>query len=144
MAKVSCDVAIVGGGPTGLTLANLLGQLGVSVMLIEKRNGTVTEPRAVSVGDDSLRIIGRDANNTLEQFLQGADAAVLLIVRLDGYEFGATQAALEALHLFAAKCRSRLRHVNIEVRPIASTSRNTEKASRSGGRLADRMGQRFS
>lgn len=55
MAKVACDVVIVGAGPTGLTLANLLGQLGVSVMLIEKRNGTVTEPRAVSIDDESLR-----------------------------------------------------------------------------------------
>ncbi|ARP99612.1 bifunctional 3-(3-hydroxy-phenyl)propionate/3-hydroxycinnamic acid hydroxylase [Pseudorhodoplanes sinuspersici] len=55
MVKVSYDVAIVGAGPTGLTLANLLGQFGVSVILIERRNGTVTEPRAVSIDDESLR-----------------------------------------------------------------------------------------
>ena len=49
------DVAIVGAGPTGLTLANLLGQEGVSVLLIERNATTVQEPRAVSIDDESLR-----------------------------------------------------------------------------------------
>jgi len=50
-----CDVAIVGGGPTGLTLANILGQAGVRVILIERNAGTVGEPRAVSIDDETLR-----------------------------------------------------------------------------------------
>lgn len=51
------QVAIVGSGPIGLTLANLLGQAGISVALIERNAGTVTEPRAVSIDDESLRTL---------------------------------------------------------------------------------------
>lgn len=48
-------VAIAGAGPTGLTLANLLGVEGVPVLLIERNPTTVQEPRAVSIDDESLR-----------------------------------------------------------------------------------------
>ena len=48
-------MAIVGAGPTGLTLANFLGQAGCKTTLIEKRESTVREPRAVSIDDESLR-----------------------------------------------------------------------------------------
>jgi 3-(3-hydroxy-phenyl)propionate hydroxylase len=49
------DVAIVGSGPTGLTLANLLGLNGIRTVLIERNLETVREPRAVSIDDESLR-----------------------------------------------------------------------------------------
>ena len=49
------DVAIVGAGPTGLTLANLLGREELSVLLVERNATTVQEPRAVSIDDESLR-----------------------------------------------------------------------------------------
>jgi 3-(3-hydroxy-phenyl)propionate hydroxylase len=49
------DIAIVGAGPTGLTLANLLGGMGVSTILIERNLTTVEEPRAVSIDDESMR-----------------------------------------------------------------------------------------
>jgi 3-(3-hydroxy-phenyl)propionate hydroxylase len=48
-------IAIVGAGPTGLTLANLLGVYGVPCLLIERNAATVHEPRAVSIDDESLR-----------------------------------------------------------------------------------------
>lgn len=48
-------VAVVGAGPTGLTLANLLGVYGVQCVLIERNAATVHEPRAVSIDDESLR-----------------------------------------------------------------------------------------
>jgi 3-(3-hydroxy-phenyl)propionate hydroxylase len=51
------DVIIVGAGPTGLALANLLGKENVSVLLLEKNSQTVQEPRAVSIDDESLRTI---------------------------------------------------------------------------------------
>lgn len=51
----SCDVVIIGAGPTGLTLANLLGKAGVSVIVIERNPSTVQAPRAVSIDDESLR-----------------------------------------------------------------------------------------
>jgi 3-(3-hydroxy-phenyl)propionate hydroxylase len=49
------SVVIVGAGPTGLTLANLLGRYGVRVLLIERNQSTVQEPRAVSIDDEALR-----------------------------------------------------------------------------------------
>ena len=55
MSSFDCEVAIVGAGPTGLTLANLLGQAGVKVILVERNNTTVQAPRAVSIDDESLR-----------------------------------------------------------------------------------------
>src|ERR1700733_8212980 len=48
-------VVIVGAGPTGLTIANLLVRYGVDVLLVERNETTVEEPRAVSIDDESLR-----------------------------------------------------------------------------------------
>ncbi len=55
MSILRCAVAIVGAGPTGLTLANILGQMNVTTVLIERNVGTVQEPRAVSIDDETLR-----------------------------------------------------------------------------------------
>src|SRR3974390_188200 len=48
-------IVIVGAGPTGLTLANLLGVYGAPCLLIERNAATGHEPRAVSIDDESLR-----------------------------------------------------------------------------------------
>jgi 3-(3-hydroxy-phenyl)propionate hydroxylase len=48
-------IIIVGAGPTGLTLAGLLGRYGIDVLIIERNAQTVGEPRAVSIDDESLR-----------------------------------------------------------------------------------------
>jgi 3-(3-hydroxy-phenyl)propionate hydroxylase len=48
-------IAIIGAGPAGLTLANLLGVYGVETIVIERNAATVAEPRAVSIDDESLR-----------------------------------------------------------------------------------------
>ncbi|MGO4303219.1 bifunctional 3-(3-hydroxy-phenyl)propionate/3-hydroxycinnamic acid hydroxylase [Cupriavidus sp. RAF12] len=48
-------VLVVGAGPTGLTLANILGQHGIDTVLIDRKPSTVAEPRAVSIDDESLR-----------------------------------------------------------------------------------------
>ncbi|CAN7500468.1 bifunctional 3-(3-hydroxy-phenyl)propionate/3-hydroxycinnamic acid hydroxylase [Polaromonas sp. LjRoot131] len=50
-------VVIVGAGPTGLMLANLLGMQGVEVLVIERNTSTVGEPRAVTIDDESLRTV---------------------------------------------------------------------------------------
>lgn len=49
------DVLIIGAGPTGLTLANLLGRMGVATVIVERNRTTVQEPRAVSIDDESMR-----------------------------------------------------------------------------------------
>lgn len=50
------EVMIVGAGPVGLTLANLLGQHGIRTLVLEKEFITPDAPRAVSLDDESLRI----------------------------------------------------------------------------------------
>jgi 3-(3-hydroxy-phenyl)propionate hydroxylase len=50
-------VVIVGAGPTGLMLANLLGMQGVNALVIERSTNTVGEPRAVTIDDESLRTV---------------------------------------------------------------------------------------
>jgi 3-(3-hydroxy-phenyl)propionate hydroxylase len=54
-AIVKTDILVVGAGPTGLTLANLLGGIGVATVLVERNATTVEEPRAVSIDDESMR-----------------------------------------------------------------------------------------
>ena len=49
------SVVVVGSGPTGLTLANLLGRARIDTLLVERHPTTVAEPRAVSIDDESLR-----------------------------------------------------------------------------------------
>ena len=57
MEKMETDVLIVGAGPTGLILSNLLGTHGINSVLVEKNPSTGTEPRAVSIDDESLRTL---------------------------------------------------------------------------------------
>ena len=48
-------VVVIGSGPIGLTLVNLLGRQGVRSLIVERNATTVQEPRAVSIDDESLR-----------------------------------------------------------------------------------------
>ncbi len=50
------EVIIVGAGPVGLTMANLLGLHGIRTLILEKEVLTPDAPRAVSLDDESLRI----------------------------------------------------------------------------------------
>jgi 3-(3-hydroxy-phenyl)propionate hydroxylase len=51
------DVLVVGAGPTGLTLANILGKAGVRTCVIDREPSTVQAPRAVSIDDEALRVM---------------------------------------------------------------------------------------
>jgi 3-(3-hydroxy-phenyl)propionate hydroxylase len=51
----TAQVAIAGAGPVGLTIANYLGQMGVSVVLIEKLESLIDYPRAIGIDDEALR-----------------------------------------------------------------------------------------
>ena len=50
------DVLIVGAGPVGLTLANILGLQGVRTLLVEERGTLIDYPRGVGLDDESCRI----------------------------------------------------------------------------------------
>jgi 3-(3-hydroxy-phenyl)propionate hydroxylase len=51
----SADVLIIGAGPVGLTLANILGQYGVDTIVVEQRDRLIDYPRGVGIDDESLR-----------------------------------------------------------------------------------------
>ncbi len=52
------DITIVGAGPAGLLMANLLGAMGgIKTVLIERNTTSVTAPRAVSIDDESMRVL---------------------------------------------------------------------------------------
>lgn len=91
------QVVIVGAGPTGLTLANLLGQFGISTLLVEQNASTVHEPRAVSIDDESLRtlqFIGvaeqamGDIRSSYGSEYQGPGRKPFVIVRPSRGEYG--------------------------------------------------------
>lgn len=50
------DVAIVGYGPVGATAANLLGQLGMNVVVIERDPDVYNRARAISTDEEVMRI----------------------------------------------------------------------------------------
>lgn len=54
--KQSYDVAIVGYGPTGVTLANLLVQQGLSVLVVEREPQILQLPRAIRFDAECMRI----------------------------------------------------------------------------------------
>ena len=51
------EVVIIGAGPVGLLLANLLGAAGIKTVLIEKRSGPVTDGRAIGLTPPSLIVL---------------------------------------------------------------------------------------
>ena len=54
-----CDIAIVGAGPVGLFMANLMGLAGHRVVLIERNEGLCPLPRAIAFDDETLRSLAQ-------------------------------------------------------------------------------------
>jgi len=50
------DVAVIGYGPTGATAANLLGQMGLKVLVVERDPDIYTRARAISTDEEVLRV----------------------------------------------------------------------------------------
>lgn len=50
------DVAVIGYGPTGVTAANLLGQQGLKVLVVERDADIYSRARAISTDEEVLRI----------------------------------------------------------------------------------------
>ncbi len=54
--QTTYDVAIVGYGPVGVTAANLLGQMGLNVVVVERDPNIYTRARAISTDEEVVRI----------------------------------------------------------------------------------------
>ncbi|MGE2728699.1 bifunctional 3-(3-hydroxy-phenyl)propionate/3-hydroxycinnamic acid hydroxylase [Mycolicibacterium vaccae] len=53
--RADVDVVIVGAGPSGLTLANILGLQGVRTLVVDERDTLIDYPRGVGLDDEALR-----------------------------------------------------------------------------------------
>lgn len=49
------DVLVIGAGPVGLTIANILGLQGIRTVIVEERDTLIDYPRGVGLDDEALR-----------------------------------------------------------------------------------------
>ena len=73
------DLAIIGAGPVGLTLANLLGQRGLSVRVIEKQPQPYDLPRAIHFDGEAMRVF--QATGLAEEVLQHTHVGVGMLFK---------------------------------------------------------------
>lgn len=94
---IESDVIIIGAGPTGLSIANLLGLQGVRVTLIEQLDKLIDYPRGVGIDDESLRsvqtmgLVDRVLPYTVPQQIMrlvNARGGVIVEIRPATVEFG--------------------------------------------------------
>ena len=52
----SCEVAVIGGGPVGLSAALLLGRAGISTIVLERRSSTSSHPRASGIHPPTMEM----------------------------------------------------------------------------------------
>jgi 2-polyprenyl-6-methoxyphenol hydroxylase-like FAD-dependent oxidoreductase len=58
-AATDYEVVVVGGGPVGLLLSNLLGHGGIRTLLVEKKGGAPRQSMAIGITPPSLEILSR-------------------------------------------------------------------------------------
>lgn len=91
------SVAIVGGGPNGIAVANLLGEYGVDTVVIERETQVLEYPRAVGMDDEALRLfqtvgladrLTRDMIQNVPMRMFRADGACFADIRPATREYG--------------------------------------------------------
>lgn len=120
------SVAIIGAGPTGLVLANLLGKSGVRTLLVEANAATVGEPRAVSIDDETLRVVqGMGLLDVVRQEIvsgygseyRGPDGKMFLQVKPQAQPYGHPRRNAFRQPIFEAQLREGLKSVpSVETR----------------------------
>lgn len=103
MQTIDTEVVIVGCGPVGALMANLLGLQGIRTLVIERERAEHGEPRAFSCDDEGLRIyqmaglVERLRADMVEcDYLDytGVDGRRFAEVLLDGVDFGSGYGAV--------------------------------------------------
>jgi 3-(3-hydroxy-phenyl)propionate hydroxylase len=91
------SVIVVGAGPTGLSVANLLGRMGVNVLVLERNSAPLNIPRAIVLDDEGARTLQAAGviDTLLPQIVEGDgpiffddDGSVLAQVGAGPNEFG--------------------------------------------------------
>src|SRR5690349_2160905 len=85
-AELSCDVLVVGAGPTGLMLANWLVKLGVRVVVVDGKDGPTIQSRALVVQARSIEVY--DQLGIADQVLAAAYRAEALAPGFGSRVFG--------------------------------------------------------
>ncbi|MEU7906646.1 FAD-dependent monooxygenase [Actinoplanes sp. NPDC049118] len=84
--ELSCDVLVVGAGPTGLMLANWLVKLGVRVIVVDGKDGPTRESRALVVQARSIEVY--DQLGLADAVLEAAHRAEALAPGFGSRVFG--------------------------------------------------------
>ena len=90
------DVLVAGCGPVGATVAALLGNAGLSVLVVEPDHQVYRLPRAVAIDDDAMRIL-----QTVPGLAERVSAAMIVSPKVEYTTFGGAQ-LLEAEPRLAA------------------------------------------
>jgi 2-polyprenyl-6-methoxyphenol hydroxylase-like FAD-dependent oxidoreductase len=85
-AELSCDVLVVGAGPTGLMLANWLVKLGVRVVVVDGKEGPTRQSRALVLQARSIEVY--DQLGIADQVLAAAHRAEALAPGFGSRVFG--------------------------------------------------------
>ena len=81
MIPTHADVAVIGGGPVGLTAASLLGRLGINCVLFERNQTTAFHPKGHVVNTRTMEIF------RMMGIAEGVDAEALPLERHAGIGF---------------------------------------------------------
>ncbi|MFC6309865.1 bifunctional 3-(3-hydroxy-phenyl)propionate/3-hydroxycinnamic acid hydroxylase [Paraburkholderia dipogonis] len=139
MEKVRTSVAIVGAGPVGCTVANLLGVYGIEAMLIDRSEDILPYPRAVGMDDEALRVfqIAGVAEALLDDVIQNvslrmftAKGELFADIRPETREYGWYRRNIFMQQLAEATLREHLTnypHVRMRLGSEVSALRQDEK-----------------